>query len=112
MQSEATVSDLAAESIDVDNHGYLVNDFQLSQVPVALFENLNQVSQFHSFLHTPWPKSIPSSNTAIKILEFLASGMLAADVIQFQTQKDLQAFEKFVTDYTPAIGAGGRETGS
>ena len=91
---------LAAESIDVDNHGYLVNDFQLSQVPVALRE-LEPSKQISFFLHTPWPKSVPSSNIATKILEFLASGMLAADVIQFQTQKDLRAFENFVITYLP-----------
>jgi trehalose 6-phosphate synthase len=28
--------------------------------------------------------------------------MLAADVIEFQTQKDLQAFERFIIDYLPA----------
>ena len=96
----STSQALAAESIDVDNHGYLVNDFQLSQVPVALRE-LEPSKQISFFLHTPWPKSVPSSNIATKILEFLASGMLAADVIQFQTQKDLRAFENFVITYLP-----------
>ena len=96
----STSQALAAESIDVDNHGYLVNDFQLSQVPVALRE-LEPSKQISFFLHTPWPKSVPSSNIATKILEFLASGMLAADVIQFQTQKDLRAFENFVITHLP-----------
>ena len=96
----STSQALAAESIDVDNHGYLVNDFQLSQVPVALRE-LEPSEQISFFLHTPWPKSVPSSNIAAKILEFLASGMLAADVIQFQTQKDLRAFENFVITHLP-----------
>ncbi|KGA18385.1 hypothetical protein GM51_8415 [freshwater metagenome] len=96
----STSQALAAESIDVDNHGYLVNDFQLSQVPVALRE-LEPSKQISFFLHTPWPKSIPSSNISTKILEFLASGMLAADVIQFQTQKDLRAFEEFVITHLP-----------
>ena len=94
----STSQALAAESIDVDNHGYLVNDFQLSQVPVALRE-LEPSKQISFFLHTPWPKSVPSSNISTKILEFLASGMLAADVIQFQTQKDLQSFEVFVSSH-------------
>ena len=91
---------MTAESVDVDNHGYFVNDFQLSQVPVALreFEPSKPVT---FFLHTPWPKSVPNNQLAIKTLEFLASGMLAADVIQFQTQKDLQAFEEFVTSHLP-----------
>ena len=96
----STSQALAAESVDIDNHGYLVNDFQLSQVPVALRE-LEPSKQISFFLHTPWPKSVPSSNIATKILEFLASGMLAADVIQFQTQKDLRAFENFVITYLP-----------
>ena len=95
-----TSRSLAAESIDVDNHGYFVNDFQLSQVPVALRE-FKPSKQISFFLHTPWPKSVPSSNISTKILEFLASGMLAADVIQFQTQKDLRAFEEFVITHLP-----------
>ncbi|MGA0003276.1 MAG: trehalose-6-phosphate synthase [Candidatus Nanopelagicales bacterium] len=91
---------MAVDCINIDNNGYFVNDFQLSQVPVTLreFEPSKPVT---FFLHTPWPKSVPSSNIAIKILEFLASGMLAADVIQFQTQKDMQAFEEFVTSHLP-----------
>jgi trehalose 6-phosphate synthase len=91
---------MAVDCINIDNDGYFVNDFQLSQVPVTLreFEPSKPVT---FFLHTPWPKLVPSSNIAIKILEFLASGMLAADVIQFQTQKDLQAFEEFVTSHLP-----------
>jgi trehalose 6-phosphate synthase len=91
---------MAVDCININNDGYFVNDFQLSQVPVTLreFEPSKPVT---FFLHTPWPKSVPSSNIAIKVLEFLASGMLAADVIQFQTQKDLQAFEEFVTSHLP-----------
>jgi trehalose-6-phosphate synthase len=50
----STSQALAAESVDVDNHGYLVNDFQLSQVPVALRE-LEPSKQISFFLHTPWP---------------------------------------------------------
>lgn len=92
---------LAASCIDSDNNGYLVNDFQLSQVPVAL-KNLEPNKPVTFFLHTPWPKLIPRNNAAIKILEFLATGMLGADVIEFQTQKDLQAFEGFVSDYLPS----------
>jgi trehalose 6-phosphate synthase len=92
---------LAASCIDSDNNGYLVNDFQLSQVPVAL-KNLEPNKPVTFFLHTPWPKLIPRNNAAIKILEFLATGMLGADVIEFQTQKDLQSFEGFVSDYPPS----------
>ncbi len=91
---------IATEFIEIDNDGYFVNDFQLSQVPVTLreFEPSKPVT---FFLHTPWPKLVPSSNIAIKILEFLASGMLAADVIQFQSQKDLLTFEEFATRHLP-----------
>ena len=96
----STSEALAAESIDGDNHGYFVNDFQLSQVPVALRE-LEPSKQISFFLHTPWPKLAPSSSAAIKALKFLASGMLAADVIQFQTQKDLQSFENFAITHLP-----------
>ena len=86
---------MAVECFDIDNDGYFVNDFQLSQVPATLRE-LEPTKPITFFLHTPWPKLIPSDSNAIKILEFLASGMLFADVIQFQTQADLQGFEQFV----------------
>ena len=92
---------MAVECIDIHNNGYFVNDFQLAQVPITIRE-LEPSKSVTFFLHTPWPKAIPSDSTAIKILEFLATGMLSADVIQFQTQKDLQAFEKFVTEFLPA----------
>jgi trehalose 6-phosphate synthase len=91
---------MAVDCINIDNDGYFVNDFQLSQVPVAL-RKLEPSKQISFFLHTPWPKSVPSSNTATKILEFLASGMLAADVIEFQTQNDLKEFENFVITHLP-----------
>ena len=91
---------MAIECIDFDCDGYFVNDFQLSQVPITL-QKLERSKPVTFFLHTPWPKLAPSNQLAIKILEFLASGMLAADVIQFQTQKDLQAFEEFVTSHLP-----------
>jgi len=92
---------VANSCADFSNDGYLVNDFQLSQVPNVLreFEPRKPIT---FFLHTPWPKTRPSNNLAIEILKFLATGMLGADVIEFQTEKDLQAFEKFVTDYLPA----------
>ena len=91
---------LTVGCIDLGNNGYLVNDFQLSQVPIAL-KNLEPNKPVTFFLHTPWPTVIPRNNTAIKILEFMATGMLGADVIAFQTQRDLQAFEGFVSDYLP-----------
>jgi trehalose 6-phosphate synthase len=91
---------LAVDCIDLDNNGYFVNDFQLSQVPATL-KNLDPNKPVTFFLHTPWPKVIPRNNSAIKILEFMATGMLGADVITFQTQRDLQAFEGFVSDYLP-----------
>ncbi len=91
---------MAFECIDIHNNGYFVNDFQLAQVPITIRE-LEPNKSLVFFLHTPWPKSIPSNSTAIKILEFLASGMVTADVIQFQTQKDLQAFEYFVLAHLP-----------
>jgi trehalose-6-phosphate synthase len=92
---------MAVECIDIYNNGYFVNDFQLAQVPITIRE-LEPSKSITFFLHTPWPKALPSDSTAIKILDFLATGMLSADVIQFQTQKDLQAFEKFVTEFLPA----------
>jgi trehalose 6-phosphate synthase len=86
---------MAVGCLDQVADGYFVNDFQLSQVPITLRE-LFPSQPIKFFLHTPWPKAIPKSDLAIKILKFLASGMLAADVIEFQTLRDLQAFETFV----------------
>ena len=91
---------IANKCVDVTNDGYLVNDFQLSQVPIAL-KDLEPQKPVSFFLHTPWPKTKPSSNFALKILKFLATGMTAADFIEFQTQKDLQAFESFVREHLP-----------
>jgi trehalose-6-phosphate synthase len=91
---------LATKCIEVNHVGYLVNDFQLSQVP-ALLKELEPEKPITFFLHTPWPKLVPNHNIAIKILNFLATGMLDADVIEFQTQKDLQAFEDFVLANLP-----------
>ena len=91
---------ISTNCFDESNDGYLVNDFQLSRVTLSL-KAIVGVRKVTFFLHTPWPKSVPSNNAAIKVLEFLASGMLAADVIEFQTSKDLQAFEKFVLDLLP-----------
>ena len=97
---------LAANCIDFGNNGYLVNDFQLSQVPTSL-KNSEPEKPVTFFLHTPWPKLVPNDVIAIKILEFLATGMLAADVIEFQTQNDLQAFEEFaLTHLTTQTTAG------
>ncbi len=90
----STSRDLAAECLDINNDGYFVNDFQLSQVPTSL-KNSEPEKPVTFFLHTPWPKLIPTNVMAIKILEFLATGMLSADVVEFQTQNDLQAFEEF-----------------
>jgi trehalose 6-phosphate synthase len=87
--------EMATKCIDGSNDGYLVNDFQLSQVPLALRE-LAPDQSIVFFLHTPWPKEIPSNRSALNTLKFIATGMLAADVIQFQTHKDLEAFEVFV----------------
>lgn len=96
----STSRELAAECININNRGYFVNDFQLSQVPTKLRE-LEPNKPITFFLHTPWPKWIPSNIDAIKILEFLATGMLSADVIEFQTQNDLQEFENFVITHLP-----------
>lgn len=93
---------LTTECVDVNIDGYFVNDFQLSQVPKALRKNAPS-KQITFFLHTPWPKFVPNSRAAKNVLEFLATGMLDADVIQFQTHKDLAAFEEFVTNHLPLV---------
>jgi trehalose 6-phosphate synthase len=89
--------EMATKCIDGSNDGYLVNDYQLSQVPMALRE-LEPDKSIVFFLHTPWPKNATEDALGIKILKFLATGMLAADIIEFQTLVDLQAFEKFLRE--------------
>ena len=91
---------LATKCLDICYDGYLVNDFQFSQVPVSLKQQ-DPEKPITFFLHTPWPKAMPQNDFALKILKFLATGMLAADVIEFQTQKDLLAFECFVLACLP-----------
>lgn len=97
---------MAGKCADVSSDGYLVNDFQLSQVPNAL-RKLDSGKSISFFLHAPWPKEIPIEPLGIETLKFLAAGMLAADVIEFQTQIDLQAFEDFVLTHLgiSALGA-------
>jgi len=97
--------DLAMQSIDRTISGYLVNDFQLSRVPNTLKKS-GQETTVTFFLHTPWPKMFPQNACATRILEFLATGMLAADVIQFQTQNDVRAFENFVLEHLPTQSKG------
>lgn len=92
--------EMATKCLDAGNDGYLVNDFQLSQVPMTLRELAPEKSTVF-FLHTPWAKVIPSNALAINVLKFLANGMLAADVIEFQTHKDLEAFGGFVSQHLP-----------
>ena len=88
---------MATKCINDRNDGYLVNDYQLSQVPMALRE-LEPDKSIVFFLHTPWPKKATEDVLVIEILKFLATGMLAADVIEFQTLSDLQAFEEFLLE--------------
>jgi len=95
---------MARNSFDPNNDGYLVNDFQLSLVTPALRE-LEPDKSIVVFLHTPWPKAIPKNHGAVKALEYIASGMLAANVIEFQTAKDLEAFKKFAFAHLPIQAA-------
>jgi trehalose 6-phosphate synthase len=98
---------LADNCIDFGNNGYLVNDFQLSQVPISLKDSEPE-KPVTFFLHTPWPKLLPTNVISIKVLELLATGMLAADVIEFQTQNDLQAFEAFTLAHLTTQSTAGK----
>ena len=89
---------ISTNCFDETNDGYLVNDFQLARAPLSL-KAIEGNSQVTFFLHTPWPKLIQQNSAAIEVLKFLASGMLVADVILFQTHKDLLAFETFLHKY-------------
>lgn len=91
-------SALAHASVESEASGFFVNDFQLSQVPLALRAS-GKREPITFFLHTPWPKTMPSNPTTLKLLKFLATGMLAANVIEFQTKHDLLGFQEFTARY-------------
>lgn len=95
LASAKVCQEISQSGLDETNAGYLVNDFQLSQVPIFLKQSAPD-KHITFFLHTPWPKNSPQGDFEREILKFLAAGMLAADVIGFQTARDLRAFEVFV----------------
>ena len=76
---------------------YFINDFHLARAAMLLRES-GSTLPISFFLHTPWPKNKAQDHARVTALAFLANGMLAADVINFQTHADLEHFATFISE--------------
>jgi len=79
------------------NNAYFINDFHLSP-SVKLLRECDSSVPISFFLHTPWPKNQQQDVAAREALRYLASGMLDANIINFQTPADLKSFVAFVAE--------------
>ena len=108
VQLSTYLSDLTQENqkiletaLTMTNHAYFINDFHLAP-SVKLLRECDFAVPISFFLHTPWPKNQQLDVTDNEALCYLASGMLYADIINFQTPADLKSFVVFVTENFPA----------
>lgn len=88
---------LVQSALTSTNDAYFINDFHLARVAMLLHES-GCTLPISFFLHTPWPKNKVHDEARITVLSFLASGMLAADIINFQTRADLEHFVTFISE--------------
>jgi trehalose 6-phosphate synthase/phosphatase len=79
------------------SNAYFINDFHLAPA-VKLLREYDSSVPISFFLHTPWPKNQQQDSVANETLRYLASGMLCADFINFQTPADLKSFMAFVAE--------------
>ena len=84
-------------ALTVTNNAYFINDFHLAP-SVKLLREFDFAVPISFFLHTPWPKNQQQDATANEALRYLATGMLYADIINFQTPADLKSFVAFVAE--------------
>lgn len=98
------ISDLTQENqkiletaLNPANNAYFINDFHLAP-SVKLLREYGSSVPISFFLHTPWPKNHQQDSMADETLSYLASGMLCADFINFQTPTDLKSFVAFVAE--------------
>ena len=87
-------------ALNTANNGYFINDFHLAP-SVKLLREYDYSVPISFFLHTPWPKNQQQDSIANETLRYLASGMLCADFINFQTPADLKSFVAFVAENFP-----------
>ena len=84
-------------ALNITNNAYFINDFHLAP-SVKLLREYDSSFPISFFLHTPWPKNQQLDSVANETLRYLASGMLCADFINFQTPADLKSFVAFVAE--------------
>lgn len=84
-------------ALNITNKAYFINDFHLAPA-IKLLREYDSSVPISFFLHTPWPKNQQQDLAANKTLRYLASGMLCADFINFQTPADLKSFVNFVVE--------------
>ena len=80
------------------NDAYFINDFQLAPAVKAL-RSRDVAIPISFFLHTPWPKNQYQDIQATQALTFLATNLLCADQINFQTESDLAHFVTFISKH-------------
>jgi len=84
-------------ALAVTNNAYFINDFHLAP-SIKLLREFDFAVPISFFLHTPWPKNQQQDATANEALRYLVTGMLYADIINFQTPADLKSFVAFVAE--------------
>ena len=84
-------------ALNTANNAYFINDFHLAP-SVKLLREYDSSVPISFFLHTPWAKNQQQDSIANETLRYLASGMLCADFINFQTPADLKSFVAFVAE--------------
>lgn len=106
-QLAAYLTDLTQENqkiletaLNTTSNAYFVNDFHLAPA-IKLLRVYDSSVPISFFLHTPWPKNQQQDSMADETLRYLASGMLCADFINFQTAADLKSFVAFVAENFP-----------
>ena len=84
-------------ALNITNDAYFINDFHLAP-SIKLLREYDSTVPISFFLHIPWPKNQQQESVANEALRYLASGMLCADFINFQTPADLKSFVAFVAE--------------
>ena len=85
----ATIAAQAAAEQDAD--ALMVHDYQLYLVPAMLRESGVQTPMLH-FTHIPWPAPDAWRLLPVDLRTELLHGMLGADIIGFQTDRDVTNF--------------------
>jgi len=84
-------------ALNITNDAYFINDFHLAP-SIKLLREYDSTVPISFFLHVPWPKNQQQDATTNEALRYLVTGMLYADIINFQTPADLNSFVAFVAE--------------